>query len=347
MTALPPGTLLPPTVGICYDLIPFLRPNAYLTSARCRSWYYRRLLQMRHMAGLLAISEWSRGEAVGRFGYPPEDVTNILAGVGPQFRPERDSDEAEAALLARYGLQPGFILCIGAVDPRKNLDGLIRAYALLPPTLRQKHRLVATGWNDTSQLRPLHALAAASGLAAGEITLLTDFVPEHDLPGLYRASVLSISPSLHEGFGLSAAEAMACGVPVIGSNTTSLPEVIGRAEALFNPADPADIAARLTQVLTDPALREELGRYGLARSTEVHLARHGAARLGRDRGDRGACCGTAPEGGASVPPRRRCAQAAHGHHHAALGGQRRAHSTAYRARAVLRDRHRLERSDAG
>ena len=124
VTALPPGTLLPPTVGICYDLIPFLRPNAYLTSARCRSWYYRRLLQMRRMAGLLAISEWSRGEAVGRFGYPPEDVTNILAGVGPQFRPERDSDEAEAALLARYGLQPGFILCIGAVDPRKNLDGL-------------------------------------------------------------------------------------------------------------------------------------------------------------------------------------------------------------------------------
>ena len=255
-------------MGICYDLIPFLRPEAYLTSARCRSWYYRRLLQMRHMAGLLAISESSRGEAVGRLGFPPEDVTNILAGVGAQFRPERDGHKAEAALLARYGLQqPGFILCIGAVEPRKNLDGLIRAYALLPAALRQKHRLVATGWNDTSQLRRLHALAAASGLTEGEIALLTDFVPEQDLPRLYRASVLSISPSLHEGFGLAAAEAMACGVPVIGSNTTSLPEVIGRADALFDPADPADIAARLTQVLTDPALRDELGRYGLARST--------------------------------------------------------------------------------
>ena len=268
VTALPPGAAMPPIVGICYDLIPLLRPDQYLTSEIARNWYFRRLLQMRHMAGLMAISASSRSEALDQLGLPGDRVANIQAGVAPYFRPARPEDESTAALLARYSLPAGAILCIGAVEPRKNLDGLIRAYALLPPALRRAHRLVATGWNDIGQLHSLHALAASCGLGPDEVTLLTEFVAEHDLPGLYRASALSISPSLHEGFGLSAAEAMACGVPVIGSNTTSLPEVIGTPAALFDPADPAAMAERMEAVLTDPALRRSLVEAGLARSAQ-------------------------------------------------------------------------------
>lgn len=266
VTGLPPETVLPPAVAICYDLIPMLRPAMYLTSPRAEQWYYRRLLQMKHAAGVLAISESSRQEAIDALGLPQDRVRNILAGVGPQFRPAVPGDEAPQAVAARYGLAPGFLLCIGAVEARKNLDGLIRAYARLDPALRARHRLVATGWNDSRQLGPLRALAAECGLGQDEVALLDAFVPEADLPGLYRASAAAVSPSLHEGFGLSAAEAMACGTPALGSNTTSLPEVIGDPEALFDPADPASIAARLDAVLSNPSLQTALSRQGLRRA---------------------------------------------------------------------------------
>ncbi len=266
VTGVPPGIVLPPTVAICYDLIPLMRPESYLPSPRARQWYYGRLLQMRRAAGVMAISDSARREASEQLGLPEALVRNIQAGVTPQFRPARPGDEAPEALLARYGLPAGAILCVGAIEARKNLDGLIRAYALLPEPLRRAHPLVATGWNDAGQVQALRGLAAELGLDRQALRLLTDFVPEQDLPGLYRAAALAVCPSLHEGFGLSAAEAMACGVAVLGSNTTSLPEVIGTPSALFDPMDPADIARRLEAILRDDAARAALAAAGLERS---------------------------------------------------------------------------------
>lgn len=266
VTGVPPGVVLPPMVAICYDLIPLMRPESYLASPRARRWYHGRLLQMRRAAGVMAISESARREASEQLGLPEALLRNIQAGVAPHFRPARPGDEAPAALLARYGLPAGAILCVGAIEARKNLDGLIRAYARLPEPLRRAHPLVATGWNDATQVRALRRLAGGLGLAEDELRLLVDFVPEPDLPGLYRAAALSVCPSLHEGFGLSAAEAMACGVAVLGSNTTSLPEVIGTPAALFDPTDPADIARRLEAVLRDDAARAALATAGLERS---------------------------------------------------------------------------------
>ena len=266
VTGVPLGVVLPPTVAICYDLIPLMRPESYLPSARARRWYYHRLLQMRRAAGVMAISDSARREASEQLGLSQELVRNIQAGVAPQFRPARPGDEAPEALLARYGLPAGMILCVGALEARKNLDGLIRAYALLPEPLRRAHPLVATGWNDAGQVQALRGLALELGLDRQALRLLTDFVPEQDLPGLYRAAALAVCPSLHEGFGLSAAEAMACGVAVLGSNTTSLPEVIGTPSALFDPTDPADIARRLEAVLRDEAARAALAAAGLERS---------------------------------------------------------------------------------
>lgn len=266
VTGVPPGVVLPPMVAICYDMIPLMRQESYLASARARQWYYRRLLQMRRAAGVMAISDSARQEASEQIGLPTELVHNIQAGVAPHFRPARPGDEAPEALLARYGLPAGAILCVGAIEARKNLDGLIRAYALLPEPLRRAHPLVATGWNDASQVQALRRLAAELGLDQQALRLLTEFVPEQDLPGLYRASALTVCPSLHEGFGLSAAEAMACGVAVLGSNTTSLPEVIGTPSALFDPTNPVDIAHRLEVVLRDGAARAALAAAGLERS---------------------------------------------------------------------------------
>ncbi len=266
VTGVPPGVVLPPTVAICYDLIPLMRPESYLESPAARRWYYSRLQQMRRAAGVMAISDSARHEAAERLGLPEEQVRNIQAGVAPHFRPAQPGDEAPEALLGRYGLPRGAILCVGAVEARKNLDGLIRAYALLPEPLRRAHPLVATGWNDEGQVRGLRRLASELGLDDQSVRLLTSFVPEQDLPGLYRAAALSVCPSLHEGFGLSAAEAMACGVAVLGSNTTSLPEVIGTPSALFDPTDPADMARRIGAILRDEPARAALVAAGLERS---------------------------------------------------------------------------------
>jgi glycosyltransferase involved in cell wall biosynthesis len=272
VTAFPSAIMPPPTVGICYDLIPLLRPDIYLSAAPMRDWYYRRLLQLGHFDGLLCISRFSRDEALASLPVDPLRTIEILAGVGPQFRPARPGDEAPAVLCARYGLAPGYILCVGAVEERKNLAGLIRGYAQLPQALRRQHKLVATGWNDHTQLPALQRLGEELGLQADELRLLDDFIPDADLPGLYRASTLAICASLHEGFGLTVAEAIACGTPTLGSNISSLPEVMDHAQALFDPRDPADIARCLQQALDSAGLRHELSRYGLSRASRFSWA---------------------------------------------------------------------------
>ena len=266
VTTYPPDVNAPPTVSVCYDLIPLLSPDIYLADPVMRRFYYRALLQLQHSAGLLAISGSSQAEIVAGLGLAPGQVANIMAGVGPHFRPATEADEPQAAVLARYGLQSGYILCVGAVEPRKNLKGLIQAFSLLPPDLRRAHPLVATGWNDPHQIPPLRRAVAEAGLEEHELRLLTDFVPDSDLPALYRSSVVAVSPSFQEGFGLSVAEAMACGTPTLCSNVSSLPEVIGRPDATFDPARPDSIAERLRAVLEQPHYRDELRRHGRARA---------------------------------------------------------------------------------
>ena len=266
VTTMPVDRAGPPTVSICYDLIPLLRPDTYLQDPARRRFYYRALLELQHSVGLLAISASTQAETESGLALPPGRVANIMAGVEPHFRRSAEGDEPQAAVLARYGLQSGYVLCVGAVEQRKNLTGLIKAYAMLPQSLRRLHPLVATGWNDAELLPPLRRASREAGLGSEELHLLTDFVPDRDLPALYRGSAVAVSPSLHEGFGLSVAEAMACGAAVICSNRSSLPEVIGRPDATFDPLRPESIAERMRAVLERPALRDDLRRHGLARA---------------------------------------------------------------------------------
>ncbi len=265
-TAFPPDAVPPLTISVCYDLIPLSRPELYLHSKLQQDWYYPRLLQLAHNGALLCISQSSRDEILAGLEVAPDAVFNIQAGVGPSFRPAEPGDEPPDRLLGRYGLQAGYVLCVGAVEERKNLAGLIRGYALLPPELRRRHRLVATCWNDSHQLPLVRRMVSDAGLMEDDVRLLTEFVPDRDLPGLYRASAAMVCPSFHEGFGLSVAEAMACGTAALCSDASSLPEVMDHPAALFDPKDPASLAERLRAVLDSPSLAQELGRYGLARS---------------------------------------------------------------------------------
>ena len=150
----------------------------------------------------------------------------------------------------------------GGIDHRKNIEGLIRAYSLLPKPIRAGHQLAIVCSIQPPSRTALETLAKEKGLTANEL-VLTGFVPEEDLLTLYNLCKAFIFPSWHEGFGLPALEAMSCGRAVIGANTSSLPEVIGRDDALFDPMNDTAIAEKLAQVLTDDAFRSELEQHGL------------------------------------------------------------------------------------
>ena len=260
VTLLPPELERLPVVATCYDLIPLIRHSEYFgsTVSQASRWYYRCVQEMALCEGLLAISDSSRGEAIRHLPYAPERVFNIQAGISEKFRPAALTPDSRTTLLKRYGLREEFILFLGAGDIRKNEAGLIAAYARLPAALRARYQLLIVGKMDQGHLRR----TAAQLDVPVENFVIVPFVREEDLNGLYSSCALFVFPSVHEGFGLPVAEAMACGAPTIASNTTSLPEVIGRNDATFDPSDPDSIAATMRRVLENPAFREELAAYG-------------------------------------------------------------------------------------
>lgn len=253
------------TAVTLYDLIPLMRKDRYLADPNQASWYYRKLEGLKRAGLLLAISESARSEALELLGSAPDSVVNISSAVDGMFRPRALPPGERAALLARHGLTREFIMYTGGIDYRKNIEGLIEAYSMLPAALRSRYQLaVVCKVTDPDRLR-LQRLAARLNLEGGDL-VLTGFVPDDDLISLYNSTSLFVFPSLHEGFGLPVLEAMACGAPVIGSNCSSIPEVIGRGDAMFDPADRQAICASMVAVLESPARQAELRAYGLERA---------------------------------------------------------------------------------
>ncbi|WP_120010582.1 glycosyltransferase [Teichococcus vastitatis] len=256
-----------PLVGTCYDLIPLIKREEYLEGngalAPHARWYYAGLQEMFLMDGLLAISESSRQEAIGYLGFNAAKVFNIQAGIQPHFRPTVLDESEHRALLRRYGLQGPFILFVGAGDIRKNETALVEAYTQLAAGLRDQYQLVVVGRVPEA---PLRQIMERVGCPVDRLVIVP-FVDESDLIRLYGTCAVFVFPSLHEGFGLPAAEAMACGAPVIASNTSSLPEVLGLADALFDPRQTSEITGRIEQVLSNPDLRQRLMAHGLAQAS--------------------------------------------------------------------------------
>ncbi|MES2115241.1 MAG: glycosyltransferase [Pseudomonadota bacterium] len=256
------------TAVVLYDLIPFLNPEAYLAQPRQRAYYERKIASLRRAGLLLAISDYSRQEAIDALGLDGAQVVSISTAIDPMFQPGAPDAPALAALRARFGLTRELLMYApGGFDARKNIDGLITAFSLLPPALRARHQLLVASKLGERERQALQAHAGRCGLRPDEL-VLTGYVSDDTLIALYRAAALFIFPSRHEGFGLPALEAMACGAPVIGADNTSIPEVIGCAEALFDADQPAAIAAKITEVLSDDALRARLRAHGLAQAAK-------------------------------------------------------------------------------
>ena len=211
---------------------------------------------------IIVISE-ATGAALQRwFNVDKSRITNTYLAADPRFQPQ--PADTLAVALASLGLTTeAYVLCVGTLEPRKNLTTLFLAYGELPAALRQRYPLVVagmSGWNTEALLK-----SAENLIRRGELRLL-GYVADAVIPSLYAGAAAFCYPSRYEGFGLPALEAMASGVPVITSNQTSLPEVVGDAGLMFDPDDVDSLREQLQRLLEDQAFAEMLGQRGLARS---------------------------------------------------------------------------------
>jgi glycosyltransferase involved in cell wall biosynthesis len=254
-----------PTAVTLYDLIPLLNSERYLPDPLIRRFYFRRLQSLKRADLLLAISESSRQEAIGTLQISPERITTITPGLSESFLGNGVSDVIRPERLAHHGLRRPFVMYTGGDDSRKNLESLIAAFALLPKDVRAAHQLALVCHFSEGFCNRLTAVAKEHRLNADEM-VCTGYVPDEDLRLLYSTCSVFVFPSFHEGFGLPVLEAMACGAPVIGSNRTSIPEIITRDDALFDPYEPRDIARRIAAVLLRQELRQSLKTWGAERA---------------------------------------------------------------------------------
>ena len=251
------------TGSTVYDLIPLIYPDRYLMGSATERTHAIYSEYGRHDV-LAAISESTRTDLIERLGVAPDRVRAIGADVDPVFRCLADPMVEAGPVLALHGIEGRFILYTGGDDFRKNIKTLIEAFSRLPADLQRDHQLVIVCRVSDERLKSWKALAQRCGVA--DRMVVTGFVPDDDLVALYNACTLFVFPSLYEGFGLPVLEAMRCGAPVIGSRTSSIPEVIGRDDALFDPTDPYAIAEAMARSLTDDTFRHALAMSGAERA---------------------------------------------------------------------------------
>lgn len=250
-----------PVSTVLYDLIPLLNPDKYLAAPDVATFYHRRLQSLKQSHALLAISEYSRQEGMECLAEHASRIVNMSSAIDSRFRAVSVDARLAQNLLNKLGVSRPFVMYSGGGDERKNLVRLIEAWTLLSASIRSTHQLLFVGKLYDSELEHLRNAANERQLEDGEL-VFADYVADEELVHLYNLCKLFVFPSWHEGFGLPALEAMACGAAVIGSNVTSLPEVINLPEALFDPLDTQSIAGKLQQALEDGAFLQRLKDHG-------------------------------------------------------------------------------------
>jgi alpha-1,3-rhamnosyl/mannosyltransferase len=211
----------------------------------------------RYARKLIAISHSTKADAVRVLGLPPEKIVVIHPGVPDAFFAVPPG--AVESVRERYALQRPFVLFVGTIEPRKNVDALLDAYRALAPSLREEFELVLAG--------PIGWAGPETIARLGEARYL-GYIPEPDLAPLTAAAAVFVYPSLYEGFGFPVAQALAAGVPVVTSNVSSLPEVAGDAALLVDPRSASELGDAIARLLLAPDLRAELGARGRCRAQE-------------------------------------------------------------------------------
>ena len=254
-----------PLVATIHDLIPLILPE-YATRPHVRLYNALISLAARRAAQIIADSQATADDIVRQLGIAAQRIHVVPLAAAPGMAPMADGTQRQA-ILRRFGLDQPFIFYIGGFDSRKNVPALLRAFHDLPAELRQRHVLAIAGAapgrrsaRNPHLFPPLRPLAETLGLG-GRVRFLGR-VTEEEKRALYSAATLFVFPSLYEGFGLDPLEAMACGAPVLASNRSSLPEVVGGGAALVNPTEHAAFTRALAVLLDSPRRRAELSKRG-------------------------------------------------------------------------------------
>lgn len=250
-----------PTVITVHDLSWIKFPEVHPPSRvrEMNRFFERGIKKASH---IITDAEYIRQEFIQHFNYPADRVTAIPLGINKSFSPY-SQNETRATLIQHELNHGNYILAVGTLEPRKNLIIAIDAFLLLPKLMRQKYPLViagSRGWLLGALEKKLNPL-----IQSGEIKLL-GYVPQDELPHIIAGALTLVFPSIYEGFGLPPLEAMACGVPVIASNNSSIPEVVGDTGILLNSNDTQGFSEAMKGLIEDPILRESLSQKALERS---------------------------------------------------------------------------------
>lgn len=269
--------LYPPSSSVVtiHDLSFLLFPEYF---SRSFGAYYRNIIPriVAQASAVITDSESSREDLITHLGLAPEKVTAVHLGVSADFRRRVKKDDLET-VRRRHGLPQNFFLSVSSLEPRKNLANLVKAYNLLSEEVTAEHKLVLVGagnrlFSDPGLAEVISQVQSGSVIAPG-------YIPEEDLPSIYRMATALVFPSLYEGFGLPVLEAMAASTPVITSNRSCLPEVAGQAAALIDPGNVEEITAAMELLANDSGTRNLLIERGKVRASQFTWEKTAAETL--------------------------------------------------------------------
>ncbi|WP_053240438.1 glycosyltransferase family 4 protein [Pyrobaculum islandicum] len=241
-----------------YDLIPSL--FRYLPTDYILKWRLLLKRVVKKVDMIITVSKNTLNDCVKYLQCPSEKIRVIYPGVDNIFKPLTRKEKAKEVIKTKYGVEPPFILYVGTLEPRKNVERLIASYYILKKKMGIKHRLILVG-KKVWMYNTIFNLISKLGLSNQVVYI--GYVDREDLPLFYNLADVFVYPSLYEGFGIPPLEAMACGTPVVTSNTSSLPEVVGNAALTVDPYNIDQLVQAIHLIISDEGVRKELSKRGI------------------------------------------------------------------------------------
>jgi GT2 family glycosyltransferase/glycosyltransferase involved in cell wall biosynthesis len=264
-----PGYFLPiinggyKSVVTVHDLVVFSFPQ---TNSKKYFWYMKQMTSIgaKNADMIIADSYHTKEDLIKILNIPKEKIRVVYLATSKHLQPTKDPEKHEW-IKKKYHINGKYILCVSTIEPRKNLPRLLSAYHQLRKETKLEHKLVVCGtfgWLFGDIFTTIDRLNLRDDV------IFTGYIDDEELPHLYSAAELFVFPSLYEGFGLPALEAMACGVPVITSNSSSLPEIVGDAGIMINPYKSEELSEAISKVLCDENLRKKMSEKSIIRANK-------------------------------------------------------------------------------
>jgi glycosyltransferase involved in cell wall biosynthesis len=244
-----------------HDLSPFTYPTTH-NKQTVKLWGPTLKLIKKRIDNVIVDSNNTKNDCIKYLGIPEEKIKVIYLAADKIFKPNKDKENLQEYLKNKYEVKFPFILCVGTLEKRKNIPNLIKAFNKIKKTLKNYQLVIIgnKGWKYKSIFNTLNELNIKDDV------IFTGYVPNEDLVKFYNTADLFVYPSIYEGFGLPPLEAMACGCPVITANTSSLPEVVGKAAITIDPYNVNELSCAMYKILINENLKTELSRKSLSQA---------------------------------------------------------------------------------